>query len=176
MMTQSKELLATIGLIGGYVGTKVMEPVAMKLYQWESAEDREQEDAVRPGPPYEVAARKTTQLLGLNLSDQQLQTLGTTHFHYGLGMSWGPVYPLLRQRTDLSPVVAGLGTEAAMSLIVDEGLTPLLGFSAPNRAYPLVTHVRGMVAHLAFSLGVAATVELLSWLGRHASMRSRRHA
>lgn len=62
-----------VGLIGGYVGTKVMEPVAMKLYEWESEEDRRREDAVRPGPPYEIAARKTTQMLRLKLSEQQLQ-------------------------------------------------------------------------------------------------------
>ncbi len=167
---QGEELIADIGigLIGGYVGTKVMEPVTMKLYEWESEEDRQREDAVRPGPPYEIAARKTTRLLGLNLSDEQIQQLGTTLFHYGLGMSWGPVYMLLRRQTDLHPVVAGPGTGAAMSLIVDEGLTPLLGFSAPNSAYPLATHLRGVIAHLAFGLGVAATAEILTWLGRRA--------
>lgn len=46
-----------------------------------------------------------------------------------------------------------------MSLIVDEGMTPALGFSAPNRAYPLSTHLRGFVAHLAFGVGVAAIPE-----------------
>ncbi len=156
-----------LGLIGGYVGTKVMEPVSMKLYEWESEEDRRREDTVRPGPPYEIAARKTTQLLGLQLSDQQVETPGTIGFHYGLGMSWGVVYTLLRRRGGWHPLATGLGTGAAMSLIVDEGLTPLLGFSAPNRAYPLVTHLRGFAAHLAFGLGVAATAELLGWLGRH---------
>ena len=42
------QLLAgsALGLIGGSVGTKVMKPVAMKLYELE------QEDRVRPGPPY----------------------------------------------------------------------------------------------------------------------------
>jgi xanthosine utilization system XapX-like protein len=164
----TQKLIADIGvgLIGGYVGTKVMEPVAMKLYQWESEEARHQEDAVRPGPPYKIAARKTTELLGLKLSDQDIQKLGTTLFHYGLGMSWGPIYMLVRRRTDLNPAVAGLGTGAAMSLIVDEVLTPLFGFSAPNRAYPLVTHLRGVVAHLAFGLGIAVTAETLTWLGR----------
>jgi len=44
-------------------------------------------------------------------------------------------------------------------------MTPLLGFSAPNRAYPLVTHLRGFAAHLAFGLGVAGTVEAIYWLG-----------
>ncbi len=155
-----------IGLISGYVGTKVMEPVSMKLYAWESAEDRRREDAVRPGPPYQIAARKTTELLGLRLADEQIERLGTLLFHYGLGMSWGAVYTLLRRWGGWHPLATGLGTGAAMSLIVDEGLTPALGFSAPNRAYPLVTHLRGVVAHLAFGLGVAVTAETLSRLGR----------
>ncbi len=32
-------------------------------------------------------------------------------------------------------------------------MTPALGFSAPNRAYPLSTHLRGFVAHLVFGHG-----------------------
>lgn len=46
-----------------------------------------------------------------------------------------------------------------MSLVVDEGLSPALGYSAPNRAYPLVTHLRGLLAHLAFGAAVAAVTE-----------------
>jgi hypothetical protein len=46
-----------------------------------------------------------------------------------------------------------------MSLLVDEGLTPLLGFSAPNRAYPLATHARGVAVHLVFGMAVAAVTE-----------------
>jgi uncharacterized membrane protein YagU involved in acid resistance len=160
------EFIADIGvdLISGYVGTKVMEPISTKLYEWESEEARRQEDAVRPGPPYEIAAQKTADLVGVELSEPQVKQAGKV-FHYGLGMSWGPVYTLLRRFTALDPVTAGLLTGAAMSLIVDEGLTPALGFSAPNKDYPLATHLRGFVAHLAFGLGVAATAEVLFWLG-----------
>ena len=154
-----------IGLIASYAGTKVMEPVSVKLYEWESEADRQQEDAVRPGSPYEIAARKTTHLLGLQLSDEHIQKLGATLFHYGLGMSWGVVYTLLRQRTAVHPVAGGVGTGMVMWLLVDEGLTPLLGFSAPNRAYPLATHVRGAVAHLSWGVGTAGAAEGLTWLG-----------
>lgn len=59
------------------------------------------------------------------------------------------------------PAAAGLVTGAAMSLIADELMTPAMGASAPNRKYPLVTHLRGFAAHLAFRLGVAATAKLL---------------
>ncbi len=156
------------GMIGGYVGTQVMERVSMKLYELEPEEDRKREEEVRPGPPFEIAARKTTEALGIELSEEQIQTLALYVFHYGLGMGWGTPYTFLRRRTDLGPVSAGLLTGAAMSLLVDEGMTPLFGFSAPNRDYPLSTHLRGFAAHLAFGLGVAATSEAIRWLGSNA--------
>jgi uncharacterized membrane protein YagU involved in acid resistance len=147
-----------LGAVSGYVGTKVMEPVSMKLYQWESEEHRTQEDEVRPGPPFQLAAQKTAHLLGIKLSDQQLQR-ASMGFHYGLAMSWAPLYALIRRRWHTPVAATALGSGAAMSLIVDEGLTPTLGFSAPNRAYPMVTHVRGFVAHLAYGAAVAAVIE-----------------
>jgi hypothetical protein len=145
--------------IAGYAGTKLMEPVSSKLYQLESQADREREDAARPGAPYAIAADKTADLLGLTLSDKNTERLSLL-FHYGLAIQWAPVYAVLRRRTSLPPASAGLATGAAMSLIADEIMTPALGFSAPNRAYPLSTHVRGFVAHLVFGLGVAAITEI----------------
>ncbi len=81
--------------------------------------------------------------------------------HYGLALSWSPLYVLLRRRARMGPLGAGLATGTAMSLIADEIMTPLAGFSAPNRAYPLVTHLRGFVAHQVFGIVVAATSEAL---------------
>ncbi len=153
-------LLADLALapVAGYVGTKVMEPVSSRLYELESEHDRRREDEARPGMPYAIAARKAADLVGLRLSDRQHERLALA-FHYGLAVQWAPLYPLLRRRTSLGPVAAGLATGAAMSLVADEMMTPALGFSAPNRAYPLSTHLRGFVAHLVFGLGVAAVTE-----------------
>lgn len=47
-----------------------------------------------------------------------------------------------------------------MSVVADELMTPAFVFSAPNLDYPLVTHARGVLAHLVLGLAVAATVEL----------------
>ncbi len=60
---RTRQLISDVatGMIGGYVGTKVMERVAGKLYEWEPEEARRQEDEARPGDPPIVAARKTTQ-------------------------------------------------------------------------------------------------------------------
>lgn len=83
-------------------------------------------------------------------------------FITALAVSWAPVYAYLRRRRPgLRPVPAGLVMGSAMSLVADEAITPALGFSAPNRAYPLSTHLRGFAAHLAFGLAVAALTEAM---------------
>lgn len=133
----------------------------MKLYGLESEETRKKEEEVRPGDPFYIAAEKMDQLLGLGLSEEHLEKLAMYGFHYGLGVSWGPTYTFLRRWTQMGPVKAGLLSGAAMTVIVDEGLTPLMGFSARNRDYPLAAHLRGIAAHLAFGLGVAAAAKAL---------------
>jgi hypothetical protein len=46
-----------------------------------------------------------------------------------------------------------------MSAIVDEGLTPVLGFSAPNRDYRWAPTSAESLPHLAFGLAVAVATE-----------------
>jgi uncharacterized membrane protein YagU involved in acid resistance len=147
-----------LGALSGYLATKVMEPVSMQLYRRQSESDRQREDTARPGAPYEIAAAKTAGVVGIELSEQQRSRAGLV-FHYGLGAGFAPLYALVRRRwrTPVVPTAAGVGV--AMSLIVDEGITPLLGFSAPNRAYPAATHLRGLLAHLAFGAAAAAVTE-----------------
>lgn len=149
---------AAIAGLAGYLATRVMEPVSQKLHEVESEQARKREDEARPGPPPEVAAKKTAALVGMELSEQQLNVV-TQAFHYGLAISWAPAYQVLRRKTQLGPVGAGLATGAAMSLVADEIIAPALGFTAPNRSYPLVTHLRGVAAHLVFGLAVAGVTE-----------------
>lgn len=94
----------------------------------------------------------------MNLSDKALERAGMG-FHYGLAISWAPLYAILRRRFHLGGPLAAVVTGAAMSAVADETLTPLLGFSAPNRGYPLATHARGVAAHLVFGAAVGAVSE-----------------
>ena len=149
------------GVVAGYVGTKAMEPVSMYLYRHEPEHARAAEDAARPGPPYRVAAKKITYALGLTLTDEVLDKVALG-FHYGLGVSWAPLYGILRHRARLAAPTASLVTGLAMAVIADEAMTPMLGFSAPKRAYPLVTHPRGVAAHLVFGATVGVVSEV-SW-------------
>lgn len=143
----------------GYLATKVMEPVSMKLYELEPEEARRREEEVRPGPPFELAANNVLQrVVGFELDDPARSRVGMV-FHYGAGISFVPAYMVLRRALGLAPATAGLATGAAMSLILDETVTPLIGASAPNRDYPLVTHLRGFAAHLAYGLAAAVATE-----------------
>ncbi len=148
-----------ISFTAAYMGTGVMEQFNALAYEkLESKEDREREEAVRPGPPPWVAAKKISGWLGLKLSEDQLNKAGLA-LHYLLPTQWVPVYMALRRRTAMRPLRAGLAMGAAMSLIADEGMTPLLGFSAPNRAYPHSTHIRAFVSHLVFGVSAGVVVE-----------------
>lgn len=45
-------------------------------------------------------------------------------------------YCLMRRAAGMDSLGAGIATGTSMSIILDEFITPALGFSAPNRAYP----------------------------------------
>lgn len=167
MKTKTTALLEDLAIapVAGGLATKAMEPVSTTLYQLESEPDRAREDAARPGPQYRIAADKTLRLPGIHPGGRALDRAGLA-FHYGQAISWAPVYALLRRTTGLSLVAVGLASGAAMSLIVDETITPLAGFSAPNRAYPAATHLRGLAAHLVYGMAVAAVTET-AWALRH---------
>ena len=149
-----------IGLAAGLVATKIYGLAQEALYRSTPRRVRRREEQVRPAPSSQVAAEKTAADLGYSLDEQQLD-LASTAIHYGLGAAWGPIYGLLRRHGGMRPLGAGVLTGATLSLIVDEGLSPALGFSAPNRSYPALTHVRGVLNHLAYGAVVAATAEAL---------------
>ena len=113
---------------------------------------------MRPAPSSQVAAEKTAESLGYSLDPRQRKLAGSA-VHYGLGAAWGPTYCLLRRHGRMAPLRAGVLTGATLSLIVDECLTPTLGFSAPNRDYPVLTHVRGFINHVIYGAAVAVAAE-----------------
>src|SRR5256885_1792086 len=63
---------AAAGVVGGYVGTKVMNPVTTKLYEMAPERDKQREKAVSPGSPYRIGVQKAADLLGVSLTEEQL--------------------------------------------------------------------------------------------------------
>lgn len=149
-----------VGLASGLTATVVTGFAQQVLYRLMPKNAREQEDRVRPGPPPRLAAKRISEWLGLHLSDRQTKGAAMA-LHYGLGVGWGPLYGLLRRQSGMQPFGAGMVTGAAMSLIVDEGVTPALGASAPSRDYPAITHPRGLLNHLVYGAVAALAAEAL---------------
>jgi hypothetical protein len=159
---RARELVsgAAAGVVGGYVGTKVMNPVTTKLQELASGADKAREKAVSPGSPYRIGVQRAADRLGINLTEEQVNA-AAAGAPYTVGVAGGLLYVGLRRLFHLNPAFAGLISAMALFIVVDEGLTPALGLSAPDRAYPLSTHLRGFLGHLAYGAAAAATAEIL---------------
>ena len=161
-----------VGLFAGFVATRVTDLAQGPLRRATPEGAKRREARVSPGPSSsQVAARKIAERLGRPLDDRWLRPAAKA-VHHGLGMAWGPVYCLLRRRGGMRPLGAGLVAGAALSLVVDEGLTPALGLSAPNRAYPAATHVRGFLAHLVWGAAAALAAEAIYRVTKTAPVRA----
>lgn len=155
-----------IGLAAGYAATQVTQAIQPVLYRLTPRAVKQREESVRPGQPSRIAAKKIGKQMGIAMRGKWLARAASA-LHCGTGLAWGPVYGLLRRFSGMRPWWAGLATGAAMSLIVDETLSPALGCSAPGGEYPVATHARGLITHLLFGLTVAASAEALAhWLRR----------
>ena len=167
---RAQTLLADIvvGLFAGLVATQVTNLAQGPLQRVTPGSVGRQERRVRPGASSSlVAARKAARRLDCSPNRQKVGLLGRA-IHFGIGMAWGPVYSLLRRHGGLGPLGAALASGAAMSLVLDEGVVPALGLSAPNRDYPAFTHARGFLAHLVYGAAAALAAEGLGRLARRA--------
>ncbi len=156
---QPKDLVTDAALVAvaGFGAAKVMGKATTLLYEQQTEAKKQEEDASY-GVAYNVAARKTAALAGRELSQDQAGKAGMA-IHYALSFGWVPVYMVLRRRFGMGPFGAGIASGLSMAVLVDEIGNPLLGFTPPPQAYPLVTHLRGLAGHLVYGLGVAALVE-----------------
>src|SRR5207237_6819457 len=95
---------AAAGVVGGYVGTKVMNPVTTKLYELAPEADKAREKAVSPGSPYRIGVQKAAGLLGISLTEEQLNAAAAAA-PYMVGISGGLLYVALRRVLHLNPIV-----------------------------------------------------------------------
>jgi len=149
----------TAGIAVGLLATWTTD-LAQRPLRWATPDSvKHREKRLSPGPSSShVAALRIAEELGYPADHRRLGAAAKT-VHYGLGMAWGPVYGLLRRHGGLSPLGAGLVAGASLSFIVDEGLPPPLGLSAPTRDSPAATHARGFLAHLVWGAAAALATE-----------------
>ena len=76
-------------------------------------------------------------------------------------MTWGRAVALLAGRTRTPVVLAGLGVGTAVWVVLDEGLVPAIGLTAPTLAYPWETHARAFANHAVYGVVMGLVVQVL---------------
>ncbi len=108
--------------------------------------DEEQDDAPeRLANAIEVAA------LDHELTEREKEAAGTA-FHYAMGATSGALYGAVAEIIPGVKAGAGLPFGAAVWVIADEGVVPVLGLSKSLTEYPISTHAYTFTSHLVFGL------------------------
>ena len=149
------------GLVVGLCVTQALDWVSIALYDVESAQERDQENAARgQRAAYERAFERMAQRLGKQPTDEQIARWGW-RFHKVFGVLGGPAYLLLRRRFPGLRWGAGLLFGTLFFLVVDELLVPLTGLTPGPRAFGVKVHARGAAAHLAYGVAAETAARLL---------------
>lgn len=138
------------GALAGAVAWWAMDQVLIFFYDHEDPSDRRRETSARAGvPALEAVAERGASAAGIPLTEREREMAGTA-VQWTVGVGLGAVYGALRRRVPAARAGRGIGYGAVASLLVDEGLIPLLGFAPGPEAFPWQTHARGFVGHLVY--------------------------
>jgi hypothetical protein len=151
-----------VGATAGYLAGQVMDKATTWFYERQSDASKQREGELLPEGAPLASARKLAGLIGAEPTDEQAGTIAAT-LHQGLGQLYGVVAAALTRR-GVPPVRAGLASGAAGFLLVDE-LANSLFFTPPPQAYPVESHLRGLVGHLTFGATTGALLALARRLG-----------
>jgi hypothetical protein len=104
-----------------------------------------------------AAARKLAGLLGAEPTDDQAGTIALA-MHQSLGQGYGVAAAALTRR-GVPSMAAGVASGMAGFLLMDE-LANSLFFTPPPQAYPVESHLRGIVGHLTLGVVTGALLAL----------------
>lgn len=141
----------------GYAATLIMERVSNWIYFRHGEAVREREEQLRTEMPTSTFARKAVAAAGRELNEEQAERAGMI-LHTVFGAGGGPATALL-VRMGMSPMRAGLTTGMAMFVFVDEGFNTVAGLTPPPGQWPMATHVRALINHLAFGAAVGVLLD-----------------
>jgi hypothetical protein len=144
-----------VGAAAGYLAGQAMDQATTWFYGRQSEASRQREQELLPEGAPLAAARKLAALIGAEPTDDQAGAIAKA-MHQSLGQGYGVVAAALTRR-GVPPLAAGLGSGMGGFLLVDE-LANSLFFTPPPQAYPVESHLRGLVGHL--TLGATTGVLL----------------
>ena len=150
------------GGIAGGAATWVMDTVTTGVLARYPEELVERERRAWPNgkPAIENAVDRIESVLGRTLDDRQ-RGLVAQAIHWGLGIVPGAAYAVLRRRLPILGAARGVIFGATLFLVNDEYLNTRLGFAGPFDAYPMETHVRGLIGHTTLGATTDLFLDLL---------------
>lgn len=146
----------------GYCSSRVMDRATGVYLDLQSEESRRLEEQVAPGGAPVLAGKKIAGWIGRDATDAEAARIGLL-VHRSLGAAYGIAAAALA-RTGGRPIPAGIATAVAAFLVVDEGVNSAL-FTPPPQAYPVESHVRGIVGHVAYGVVAGAMLVAARRLG-----------
>lgn len=151
------------GGVAGGAATWVMDLITTGVLKGQSPEVTQREEQAWPNgkPAIENAVDALESKASIRLDEKQ-RALVIQCIHYGLGAVPGAAYAVLRRRVPLLGAARGMLFGAGLWALNDEYLNTRLGFAGPFDAYPMETHLRGLIGHT--TLG-AATDTFIDALG-----------
>jgi hypothetical protein len=151
-----------IGAAIGYGANRMMDQVTGWYLQQQSAASRQREQELVPGGTPVRVGQQLAAWVGRTATEAEAMQIGSV-VHRSLGMTYGLVAAAL-VRDGTPPLQAGLLTGITAFLVVDEGLISAV-FTPPPWAYPLESHVRGALGHVAYGLVVGTGLTVAQRLG-----------
>lgn len=137
------------GALAGYAASRTMDAVTTAFLARQSPQSRAREEELAAGGTLVVVGRGLGRALGRELDAARAARAGVA-LHRGLGVAYGMVAAALVRR-GRPPMTAGPLVAAVAWAVVDEGT------SLPTMtAYPLVSHLRGVVGHATHGLVTGA--------------------
>jgi hypothetical protein len=143
-----------VGALVGYVASRLMDQATTWFYAQQSDESKRREEEIAPGGTLVQFGKQLGQALGRELDDDEAAKVGLA-FHRTMGVTYGMITAALVQR-GMRPMAAGLAVGTAAFVLVDEGTT-ISDFAA----YPVESHMRGVVGHAALGLVAGALMSLI---------------
>jgi hypothetical protein len=131
-----------------------MDQATTWFYARQNEASKRREEELAPGGTLVQLGKQLGTAVGRDLGDEQAGGVGLA-VHRTLGVSYGMAASAL-VRAGVRPAVAGLAVGAAAFMLVDEGTA-----ISQSTAYPVESHLRGVVGHAAFGLAASILLELV---------------
>jgi hypothetical protein len=135
----------TVSALVGYLASKTMDRATSWFYARQSEHSKRREEELAPGGTLVQVGKQIGRAVGRDLSEEGAGRAGLAA-HRMLGISYGVAATALARR-GVPPLAAGVVVGAGAFALVDEG-TAISQF----RAYPVESHLRGVVGHATYGL------------------------